>query len=649
MLEKIDDRFFEGDVVMDLLVLIVDDEFLIVNTLQRLIENFVGCRIISSLDPESALQLKELQKGEVDMVIADYMMPRMKGAEFLTKTRETCPNAVRILLTEYNDEHNVPELINQAGLLHYVEKPWDNNHMLKVIKEGLEKVRIQKEVERQNKELILWNKTLENRVKNRVASIRNLLDNATEGFLTIKQNLVIDEEYSKQCVEIFGREIGGEKFSQLLFPNEGEDQFLADEILSKVMVEKSKVKAEAFLSLMPLNVSFDKKQLFVEYKLVEDPEEEGLKAVMVIINDISDKIMLENQVDKERRRLKMVVGAVVDSRSFFDNIEAYKNFFQYEIHKLLEKEVSLREVLDTIFMRVHTFKGIMALKEMNHTVEKLHDLESEIDTLKEREVKNAKEVLLEHLTKVNPKSFMDKDLKILKEILGEGFLLKGDVVEVPRDILEGIEKSVASLDNTEEKRKILEAFKKLKFVPLYKLVKGYEDYTIKLAEKLGKCIHPFLVEGGKMYVDPLIYEDFIKSLIHIFRNITQYGIEDPEERVEKGKDQHGKVRFKIKEDQEHLLFMIGDDGAGIQISNIKKKALEKKLMTKEELFKAKDKEIVQLIFEPNFSTNQEVDLISGRGIGLSAVKAEVDKLKGSIEVMTKFGLGTVMKISIPKR
>jgi two-component system chemotaxis sensor kinase CheA len=634
---------------MDLLVLLVDDEILIMNTLQRLIENFVGCRVITCLDPYKAIQLDEVLKGEVDMVIADYMMPEMKGAEFLTKTRNTCPNAVRILLTGYNDKQNVPDLINQVGLYNYVEKPWDNDHMIKVIKEGLEQVRIQKEVERQNKELILWNKTLENRVKNRVASIRNLLDNATEGFLTIKQNLLVDEEYSKQCIEIFGKEIAGESFSKLLFPNGGEDQDLSEDVLAKVLVEKSKVKAEALLSLMPENVTLNHKQLSVEYKLVEDPEEQNLKAIMVIINDISDKIMLESQVDEERKRLKMVLGAILDSRSFFEYLEAYKNFFHCEVPKLLEKESEMREVLDKIYMRIHTFKGTFALKEMNTTVEKLHALETEIYTVKESGTQNTKEILQKLFSKEKPESFMDADLKILKEILGEGFLLKGDVVEVPKSILENIEKSVAALGDSKEKKQILDEFKKLKFVPLYKLVKGYEDYTVKLGERNGKSIHPFLVEGGKMYVDPFIYDEFIKSFVHIFRNIVQYGIEKPEDRVEIGKDQYGTVRFRIKEDQGRILFMIGDDGAGINISNIKKIALEKKLMTKEELVQAKEKDIVNLIFAPNFSTKQNVDLLSGRGVGLSAVKAEVDKLKGSIEVMTKFGLGTLLKISIPKQ
>jgi two-component system, chemotaxis family, sensor kinase CheA len=634
---------------MDLLILIVDDELLVANSLKRLIDNYIGCQVILHVNPVKALEIPELLEKKVDLIIADFTMPEMRGDTFLALTKSKCPNAIRILLTDPKHKDSMIDGKQTDGLFRCVEKPWDNNEMLTVIKEGIERVRIHKEVEKRNQELIIWNQTLEKRVKSRVASIKNLLDNANEGFLMVKEDLHVGDEFSKQCLDIFQTDISEQRFSKLLYPKNQEEQEFVDDLLTKAFFEKSKLKVEAFLSLLPSFLEYNQKQLELEYKLVEDPENEGKEAIMVIIEDITDKVILKNTIDEERRRLKMVVGAIVDSRSFFETVEGFKNFFSEGIFILAEKKYSAKDFLNQVYMSVHTFKGVFALKEMHGMVKELHQLENELSELQDGKYAFSSQDIVALLQRKDPIRWLDSDVKVLKEVLGEGYFIKKDLVEVRKDALEVLEKSILSLGNEKDKKHLTEKLKFLTYAPLFKMVQGYVDYCQKLASQMGKMIQDFSVEGGKVFVDPEMYRDFIKALGHIFRNILEYGIENPEERIEHGKPELGKIRFRIKEENEDLLFLIADDGAGIDMMKLKKKALEIGQKTKEELSNMTEQEILQLIFEPGFSTKDEVSEISGRGVGLFAVKEEVKRLHGEIEVLTQKGMGTVFKIKIPKK
>ncbi len=634
---------------MELQILVIDDEVLITNTLKRLIDSFIGCSVITSVNPLQALEIEELKEGKVDMIIADYMMPQMNGADFLSRSRETCPNAVRILLTGYHDKSDVQELINKVGLFNYVEKPWDNNDMVRIIKEGLETVRIAKEAERKNRELIIWNKTLEQRVKSRVAAIKNLLDNATEGFLTVKSDFTVGDEYSKECVNIFEKEIAQVRFSELIYPDSTEQREFVDDILNKVYEERSNLKADAFLSLMPSNVELGQRKLELGYRVVEDPDTEGEKAVMVVINDITEKVELENSIDEERKRLKMVVGAVVDSRGFFENINSYKKFFSTNFKDIIKNKETAQEALNSIFMKVHTFKGVFALKDMRTTAQNLHEFETELFALQDSLSELSKEDILDLFKRIKPLEWMEEDINVLKDVLGKSFFLKADLVEVKNQSLEDIKEKLENVKKVSQVKPIIEDIKKLRHVNLKRLTKGYEEYVSGLSTKLEKSIYSFVVESEDIYVDPYLYTDFIKSLGHIFRNAMNYGIEYSEQRLEAGKKEKGRLKFKIRKENEYLMFIIADDGKGIDIDKIKKKAIERDVYTIEEISELPEKNIIDLIFEPSLSTGDDVDNVSGRGVGLSAVKDEVNKLDGSIEVITQKGLGTVFKIKIPMK
>jgi len=120
-------------------ILIVDDENMITTTLSTLIKMVLKHTVKTYNDPLLALQSEELMNKSIDLVITDFMMPGMNGLEFLRNVKKKSPDAVTIMLTGYADKENAIKSINEVGLYYYLEKPWDNNDLIKVIKNGLEK------------------------------------------------------------------------------------------------------------------------------------------------------------------------------------------------------------------------------------------------------------------------------------------------------------------------------------------------------------------------------------------------------------------------------------------------------------------------------------------------------------------------------
>ena len=139
-------------------IVIVDDEELVLTSLSSFLSLETEYNVTTFTSAEKAL--KHLENSEVDLVMSDFLMPEMDGISFLAEVRKLKPEIPRIILTGYADKENAIKAINEVGLFHYLEKPWDNDNMLIVLRNGLEKQRLIKElskkiseVERANSEL----------------------------------------------------------------------------------------------------------------------------------------------------------------------------------------------------------------------------------------------------------------------------------------------------------------------------------------------------------------------------------------------------------------------------------------------------------------------------------------------------------------
>ena len=143
----------------------------------------------------------------------------------------------------------------------------------------------------------------------------------------------------------------------------------------------------------------------------------------------------------------------------------------------------------------------------------------------------------------------------------------------------------------------------------------------------------------KMYI--------INTSIHIFRNMVDHGIETEDERVEKEKNHKGIITVEFKNNGNNFIINMEDDGRGIDISKVRKKLYKEQLLPEDEIRNLRTSELLNQIFLPGLSTKEEVTNISGRGVGMDAIKEEVNKLGGSISVSSKIDEGTKFSIKLP--
>lgn len=165
-----------------------------------------------------------------------------------------------------------------------------------------------------------------------------------------------------------------------------------------------------------------------------------------------------------------------------------------------------------------------------------------------------------------------------------------------------------------------------------------------LSNELGKNIL-LKTDGGDTELDKTVIEQLNDPLVHILRNSIDHGIETPEQRQQSGKQAQGVIHLKAEHSGANVLIHISDDGAGIDPEKIRKKAVEKGLLSPDA--ERGEKELLQMIFHPGFSTAAAVTNLSGRGVGMDVVKRSIENLRGAMDVQSRVGRGTTITLKLP--
>jgi two-component system chemotaxis sensor kinase CheA len=156
-----------------------------------------------------------------------------------------------------------------------------------------------------------------------------------------------------------------------------------------------------------------------------------------------------------------------------------------------------------------------------------------------------------------------------------------------------------------------------------------------------------VLEGTEIEIDRTVLKIMSDSLIHVIRNSVCHGIESPKNRIEKGKQEEGRVILKASNEKDKIIIEVIDDGNGIDHLVIGKNALKKGLISKEYYNKASKEDLLMLIFEPGFSSAEQITEVSGRGVGMDVVKRSAESIGGKVEVKTEIGVGTTISLHLP--
>ncbi|KUO67997.1 MAG: hypothetical protein APF77_03730 [Clostridia bacterium BRH_c25] len=504
-----------------------------------------------------------------------------------------------------------------------------------------------KEVNDSRDKLSEWNRGLELTIQKRTASVRNLLDNAGEGFLTFGADFVVGSEFSSECNNIFDCNIKGKSFPGLIYPDNAEERKFLETLLGKILNEGNVIQRDIYLTLLPAEVTLGDKHIRISYKVISDNDSSLSKMFMVILTDITYNRMLESKVEQERNVLKMVVKVVTNYDDFMETLKDYKEFCESKLPKLLDSKQPHDDVLYEICLAIHTFKGAFSLFDMSNIIEKLHVFETIISGFKAGKDSSRMTRLKEYIEEQDVIGWIDADVNILKNILGDHFLKRDDTIVVEKSRLKSIEEKMLLMLSSVECRLLLPDVRKLRQKPFKEVLKGIPDYAQKLADRLDKMMNPVEIHADNILVDLDRYQDFSKALVHVLRNIVDHGLETPEERLDKGKDVYCNIHCAIKLADNLINLTISDDGRGLDLNKIRQKLITRGLLEEEIACTLSDDEAVQLMINNHISTKDDISYISGRGFGLSSVKNETEKLGGTFKIVSTSGKGTQFLFQLP--
>ena len=190
------------------------------------------------------------------------------------------------------------------------------------------------------------------------------------------------------------------------------------------------------------------------------------------------------------------------------------------------------------------------------------------------------------------------------------------------------------------------ALMKIRMQPIGAMFRRYLRLVRDVARKTGKQIR-LDITGEETELDKSVIDEISNPLVHIIRNCCDHGIEQPADRIVLGKPATGQISLSAERKGSKIIIRIADDGRGFDVDSIRREALERGLITSEQLLQMPEQELFNFIFKPGFSTVPEVTNLSGRGVGMDVVRAMIERLKGTIELDSQSGRGTAFTIKLP--
>ena len=242
-------------------------------------------------------------------------------------------------------------------------------------------------------------------------------------------------------------------------------------------------------------------------------------------------------------------------------------------------------------------------------------------------------------------------LDVLMNLVSELIIAKNGLVSASH--VEGDEAAALNQSFTEQieylervTTNLHESVMKVRMMPIESVFSRFPRMIRDLNKKLGKKMELYM-SGEDTELDRTVIDEIGDPIMHLLRNSADHGLESAEIRKERGKSEVGSIFLDAFQEGNNVVIEVRDDGNGIDTEKVKAKAVEKGTITQEQADVMTDKEAIDLLFRPSFSTDEKVTDVSGRGVGLDVVKSKIEALGGDVEVKTKYGEGSTFSIRLP--
>ena len=191
-----------------------------------------------------------------------------------------------------------------------------------------------------------------------------------------------------------------------------------------------------------------------------------------------------------------------------------------------------------------------------------------------------------------------------------------------------------------------ESVMKVRMMPIEGVISKFPRMIRDLNKKLNKKMELYIT-GEETELDRTVLDEIGDPIMHLLRNSADHGLESAEVRAERGKPEVGSIYLNAFQEGNNVVIEVADDGNGIDVEKVKSKAVEKGTLTQEQADALTEKEAIDLLFKPSFSTSDKITDVSGRGVGLDVVKSKIEALGGDVEVKTEYGEGSTFSIRLP--
>ncbi len=453
-------------------------------------------------------------------------------------------------------------------------------------------------------------------LQERNEAMRLVLDNVEQGLATIQPDGTISLERSRAFDDWFGSAEARDSFADRLAP--GDARARGTLKMAWEQVVEGVLPIDCAIDQMPRRIAVSSRYYDLTYKAIV--ERENLRGALLIVSDVTDALERTRR-DAEQRELISVFERVARDRAGF------LAFFK-ECEGLVNDLVRGQIVSPQVAMRiVHTVKGNCSIFGIGSVAEVAHELESRIiesgalpSAEQTASLARAWEVFSERVSRIS-----NTETEAALEITDEEL----------RD-LETATRAGAP------QNELLELIARLRFERGTVRLKRVAEQARSLAQRLGKGDLDVQIQANPdVRFDAQRWAPFWASFVHVVRNALDHGIEAPEARLKAGKSEHAKLKLVAENDANGTTIAISDDGNGIDWVRVGEKAKERGLPH------ASQTDLVEALFSDGLSTAGSVTDISGRGVGMSAVRDAASALRGVVSVTSTLGIGTTVRFRFP--
>lgn len=496
-----------------------------------------------------------------------------------------------------------------------------------------------KDLEKAKLQLEDYSKNLEKMVAERTKQLSSLnqkmsalLDSLGQGFFIFNSDGLCLEVNSKACQDTVETMPAGKHIWEVLKVADNKVENFKKWMMTVFM------EMLPFEDLAPLGPSqFDHsggKNISLQYFPLRT-EEGAMDGVVVVATDITDLVEAKKQAEREKEYAKLIINLVKSKREISRFARDSEQIFFHLNNELKNNKPDL----EAVYRYLHTLKGGAASFSIQEMAHSCHDAETLVNTYKELATSENLEKLKQSAAAVSVK--FNEFQNNAQEILGKKTFSQDRTIEISYSKVNQLIQSVQKSTDVFKASEIISS--EVLMEPIGSFFEPYKELTARLAEQEGKQIAPVEMHNTELLVLPEVYSQLFSTFVHAFRNNVDHGIEFPAARQEKGKKPEGKISVYFEIKNSDLIIKITDDGGGIDPQKIRAKLAAKSIQTAHE----SDEQVIQHIFDSQFSTRDVVTETSGRGVGMDAIKSASQSLGGSVYVKSEVHKGTELTVCVP--